>query len=46
VFQIQCVEQEVDDEVSEGNEENAASRNTWRVIVNNEDGIKCIDKKQ
>ncbi|XP_060605617.1 tubulin--tyrosine ligase-like protein 12 isoform X1 [Ruditapes philippinarum] len=45
VFQIQCVEQEVDDEVSEGNEENAASRNTWRVIVNNEDGIKCIDKK-
>ncbi|XP_053397096.1 tubulin--tyrosine ligase-like protein 12 [Mercenaria mercenaria] len=44
VFQIQCVQEEAEDEDSEEDDENTSSC-SWRVVVNTEEGIKCIDKK-
>lgn len=43
VFQIQLVEQETDGSEEDSDEEE--STHTWKVIVNNEEGIKCMDKK-
>lgn len=45
VFKIECV-QEVDDESEDNEADDGESSHTWRVVVNNEDGIKCMDKKQ
>lgn len=44
-FQIQCVQRCSVDAEEEEDDDSESSGHTWRVVVNNRDGIKCSDKK-